>query len=70
MLPAALEHPSGIEMVSMCTGLLGKEGRGNISVDTRLYTEYLYLYLYHTEIIVHWHYWQVIEDVAIVLCSA
>ena len=36
MLPAALEYPSGIEMVSVCTGLLGKEGRVNISVDTRL----------------------------------
>ena len=28
--------PRGIEMVSMCTGLLGKEGCMNISVDTRL----------------------------------
>ena len=28
--------PRGIEMVSMCTGLLGEEGRVNISVDTRL----------------------------------
>ena len=36
MLPAALEYPSGNEMVSMCTGLLGEEGCMNITVDTRL----------------------------------
>ena len=30
MLPVALE------MVSMCTGLLGEEGRVSASVDTRL----------------------------------
>ena len=36
MLSAALEYPPGIEMVSVCTGLLEKEGRVNISVDTRL----------------------------------
>ena len=30
MLPAALEYPSGIEMVSMCTGLLGEEGREDL----------------------------------------
>ena len=28
--------PRGIEMVSVCIGLLGKEGRVNIAVDTRL----------------------------------
>ena len=32
----------GIEMVSVFTGLLGEEGRVNISVDTRLLTDYLY----------------------------
>ena len=36
MLPAALEYPPGIEMVSVCTGLLEEECRVNISVDTRL----------------------------------
>ena len=37
MLQTAMEYPAGeFEMVSMCTGLLGKEGRENISVDTRL----------------------------------
>ena len=36
VLPAALEYPSGIEMVSMCTGQLGEEGCVNILVDTRL----------------------------------
>ena len=36
MLPAALEYPLGIEMVSVCTGLLGEEGRLSTSVDTRL----------------------------------
>ena len=36
MLPVALENPPGIEMVSVCTGLLGGEGRVNTSVDTRL----------------------------------
>ena len=36
MLPTALEYPSGIEMVSLCTGLLGEEDCVNISVDTRL----------------------------------
>ena len=30
-------------MVFVCIGLLGKEGCVNISVDTRLQTEYLYL---------------------------
>ena len=30
-------------MVFVCTGLLGEEGRVSASVDTRLYTEYLYL---------------------------
>ena len=28
--------PKGIGMVSVCTGLLGKEGRVNIAVDKRL----------------------------------
>ena len=28
--------PGGIEMVSVCTGLLGEEGRVSASVDTRL----------------------------------
>ena len=28
--------PRGIEMVSVCTGLLGEEGRVSASVDTRL----------------------------------
>ena len=46
MLPVALEYPPGIEMVSVCTGLLGEEGRVSASVDTRLYTEYLYLSLH------------------------
>ena len=27
MLPVALEYPPGIEMVSVCTCLLGEEGR-------------------------------------------
>ena len=36
MLPAAQEYPAGIEMVSVCTGLLGEEGRVSTSVDTRL----------------------------------
>ena len=36
MLPTALEYPSGIEMVSVCTGLLGEEGSVSTSVDTRL----------------------------------
>ena len=31
-------------MVSVFTGLLEKEGRVNISVDTRLQTEYLYIH--------------------------
>ena len=30
-------------MVSVCTSLLREEGRVSASVDTRLYTEYLYL---------------------------
>ena len=46
MLPAALEYPWGIEMVSVCTGLLGEEGCVSTSVDTRLETEYLYFYIY------------------------
>ena len=33
-------------MVSVCTVLLGEEGRVSTSVDTRLYIEYLYLYIY------------------------
>ena len=36
--------PGGFEMISVCTGLLGQEGRVSASVDTRLETEYLYLY--------------------------
>ena len=36
MLPAALKYPSGIEMVSLGTNRLGKEGRVNISLYTRL----------------------------------
>ena len=36
--------PQGIEMVSVCTGLLGEEGRVSTSMDTRLQTEYLYLF--------------------------
>ena len=44
MLPAALEYPSVIETVSVCTGLLGKEGCVNISVDTRLITEYPFVF--------------------------
>ena len=35
----------GIEMVSVCTGLLGEEGRVSTSVDTRLQTEYLLEFL-------------------------
>ena len=34
-------------MISVCIGLLDEEGRVNISVDTRLYTEYIYLYYYY-----------------------
>ena len=36
MLPTALKYPRGIEMVSVCIGLLGEEGRVSTSVDTRL----------------------------------
>ena len=36
MLPTALEYPSGIEMVSVCTDMLGEEGFVSTSVDTRL----------------------------------
>ena len=36
ILPVALENSLGIEMVSVCTGLLGEEGRVSASVDTRL----------------------------------
>ena len=36
MLPAALEYPSGIEMVLCVQCLLGKEGCVNNLVDTRL----------------------------------
>ena len=36
MLPVALEYPPGIELVSVCAGLLGEEGRVSASVDTRL----------------------------------
>ena len=32
----ALEYPPGIEMVSVCTGLQGEEGRVSASMDTRL----------------------------------
>ena len=32
MLPAALQYGWGIELVSVCTGLLGKEGCVNISL--------------------------------------
>ena len=39
------EYLSGIEMVSVYTSLLGEEGLASASVDTRLLTEYLYLYL-------------------------
>ena len=35
MLPVALEYPL-IEMVSVCTGQLGEEGRVSALVDTRL----------------------------------
>ena len=42
MLAMLWHIPRGIEMVSMCTGMLGEEGRVSASVDTRLYTEYLY----------------------------
>ena len=66
MLPAALEYPSGIEMLSVCTGLLGEEGRVNTTVDTRLITEYLYissvarmispLHLSGDKIYISWHY--------------
>ena len=37
-------------MVSVCTGLLGGEGRVSASVDTRLQTEYL-LPFYHIRLI-------------------
>ena len=42
----ALYAARGVEVVSVCTGQLGEEGRVSASVDTRLQTEYLYLYLY------------------------
>ena len=35
--------PRGIEMVYVCTGLLGEEGRVSAPVDTRQLTEYIYL---------------------------
>ena len=35
-LPVALKYPLGIEMVSVCTGLLGEQGRVSALVNTRL----------------------------------
>ena len=32
--------------VTVCTGLIGKESRVNISVDTRLQTEYLFTFTF------------------------
>ena len=43
MLPTALKCAKIEMMVSVCTGLLGEEGRVSASVDIRLKAEYLYL---------------------------
>ena len=37
MLPVALEYPRGIEMVSVCTGLLEEEGRVSALVELQDY---------------------------------